>query len=63
MEAEGIRQSELARMLRFKNVRTIQRRRNEAEVYKPDYFDRTGHPRWLPRTVEKILDWEKGSKR
>lgn len=61
--ADGIRQAELARMLRFKNVRTIQRRRHEApEIYAPDYIDRTHHPRWLPATVEKIIDWEKGSK-
>lgn len=53
-------QGDLARALRLKNVRTIQRRRHLfPTLYKPDYIDRTGHPRWKPETVEKIVDWEK----
>jgi hypothetical protein len=53
-------QSDLARALKLKSARTIQRRRHLfPTLYKPDYIDRTGHPRWKPETVEKIVDWEK----
>ena len=53
-------QWDLARALRLKCTKTIRRRRHLfPTIYKPDYIDRTGHPRWKPETVEKIVDWEK----
>jgi hypothetical protein len=57
-------QWQLARILGFRAAKTIYRRRiMNPEVYRPDYIDRTKHPRWKPETAERIKDWEKGSKR
>lgn len=59
MDGIGIKQSELARRLGFKSTRTIQRRRIlYPTIYRPDFTDRTKHPRWKPETVQKIMDWE-----